>query len=138
VSISIIKVDTEGEAKDILKKAREGEDFAGLAKKYSKDHTANKGGDYGYRAKRILRKDFAEAASSMKIGDISEPVKADDGYYIVKLTDHKEEATAKFEDVKKLISGELSYKLLKNRIDELRKAVKIQIDTARLKNLKID
>jgi parvulin-like peptidyl-prolyl isomerase len=138
VRISIIMVGKEDEAKDILKKAREGEDFAELAKKYSKDHTAAKGGDYGYRAQKVLRKDFADVAFSMKVGDISEPVKASDGYYIIKLTDHKEEGTAKFEDVKKLISGELSYKLLKNRIDELRKAVNIHIDTAELKNLKTD
>ncbi len=138
VRTSIIKVEKEGEAKDILKKAREGEDFAELARKYSKDDTAVKGGDYGYRSKKFLKKDFADVAFSMKVGDISEPVKAADGYFIIKLTDHKEGGTSKFEDVKKQISGELTHKLLKARIEELRKAVKINIDTAKLKNLKID
>jgi peptidyl-prolyl cis-trans isomerase C len=138
VKVSLIKVDTEDEAKDIAKKARDGGDFAALAKEYSKDPSARRGGDFGYRARSALRKEIADAAFSLKAGDVSDPVKTDDGYYIVKVTDHRDEGTAKFEDVKNLISGEYSNKLLKEKIEELRKAVNISVNTAELKNLKID
>lgn len=138
VRIPLIKVETEDRAKDIVKKARAGEDFAELAKKYSKDPSARKGGDFDYRARKALRKEFGDAAFSMKVGEISDPLKLSDGYYIVKLTDHKEGGIATFDQVKTKISSEYINKLLKEKIEGLRKAVKIQIDTAELKNLKID
>lgn len=138
VRISIILSKTENEAKEILKKAKDGGDFQELAKKYSKDPSSLKGGDFGFRAKKGLRKDFADVAFSMKKGDISAPIKLDEGYYIIKLTDYQPERIATFEEVKARISGDYSNKLMKEKIAELRKAVNIQIKTAELKNLKID
>jgi peptidyl-prolyl cis-trans isomerase C len=138
VRISLIKVETEDGAKDIVKKARAGEDFAELAKKYSKDPSVRKGGDFDYRARKGLRKEFGDVAFAMKVSEISDPIKISDGYYIIKLTDHKEGGIATFDQVKINVGSEYMNKLLKEKIEELRKAVKIQIDTARLKNLKID
>jgi len=138
VRISLIKVVTEDEAKDIVKKARAGEDFAELAKKYSKDPSVRKGGDFDYRARKALRKEFGDVAFSMKVGEISDPIKLSDGYFIIKLTDHKEEGIATFDQVKSKVGSEYINKLLKEKIEELRKAVTIRIDTANLKNLKID
>lgn len=137
VRISVIKVDTEAEAEEIFKKVESGEDFAELARKYSKDSTARKGGDFGFRAQRGLRKDFADVAFSMKKGEIKGPVKAADGNFLIKLTDHKEAGIAGFEVVKNRIASIYANKLLDERISELRKAVKIQIDAAELKNLTI-
>jgi parvulin-like peptidyl-prolyl isomerase len=138
VRISLIKVETEDQAKDIVKKARAGEDFAELARTYSKDGSARVGGDFDFRARRGLRKEFGDAAFSMKVGEISDPIKLPDGYYIIKLTDHKPEGIATFEQAKTRVGSEYINKLLKEKIEELRKAVKIDIDTANLKNLKID
>ena len=135
VRISVITVKSEDEAKDILKKAKSGEDFAELAMKYSQGPGAKKGGDFGYRAKKGLRKDFADVAFPMKVGEVSGLIKAEDGYSIIKVTDHKEEGIAKFEEVKNKIASEYANKLIEGKISELRKAVKIQIDSAELKNL---
>jgi peptidyl-prolyl cis-trans isomerase C len=136
VKISVILIKTEDEAKDILKKAREGEDFAELAKKYSKAPSAPKGGDFGARSRKGLRKDF-DVAFSMKVGEISDLIKTNEGYYIIKLTDHTNERISTYEEVKSQIASEYMRKLLEERISELRKAVNIKIDSAELKNLTI-
>lgn len=136
VKISVILIKTEDEAKDILKKAQGGEDFAELAKKYSKAPSAPKGGEFGTRSKKGLRKDF-DVAFSMKVGDISNLVKTDDGYYIIKVTGRTGEKTSPYEEVKPQVASEYMQKLLEERISELRKAVKIKIDSAELKNLTI-
>jgi parvulin-like peptidyl-prolyl isomerase len=138
VRVSVILVKTLDEAKEILKKAQEGEDFAELAKKYSKDSSAKKGGDVGFRAKEALRKEFADAAFSMKTGEISNPIKTGDGYFIIKVTDHQGERIATFKEVKPKIASEYMNKILVERISELRNAVNIRIDSAELKNLKIE
>lgn len=125
VRISIILVKANDEAKEILKKAEEGEDFAGLARKYSKDSSAGKGGDFGFRSKNALRKEFADAAFSMKTGEISNPIETGDGYFIIKVTDYQEERIATFEEVEPKIASEYMNKILVERISELRKAVNI-------------
>lgn len=138
VRLSIIRVKTEEEAKEVVKKARDGEDFVKLAMKYSKGAAAEKGGDFGFRARQGLRKEFADAAFAMKIGEISDPIKTQDGYHIIKVTDHKEEGIATFDDVKVRISSEYAKKLLEEKISELRKAAKIQVDSAALRELRIE
>jgi peptidyl-prolyl cis-trans isomerase C len=136
--ISDIRTESEDEAKEILKRAKGGEDFGELARKYSKGAAADKGGDYGFRAKEMLRKEFANVASSMKKGEISDPFKTQDGYHIIKLTDRKEAGIVPFEDVKNRVADEYAKKILGEKISELRKAVTIHIDSATLENLKID
>src|SRR4030042_5007423 len=129
VNISVISVGSEEEAKEILKKIQDGEDFAELARKYSKGPYAAKGGDFGWRTRRGLKTEIADAAFSMKKDEISSPVKAaDGGYYIIKLTDHGDAGILKFEDVKKRIAQEYQRKLLEEKIADVRKAAKIQID----------
>jgi peptidyl-prolyl cis-trans isomerase C len=137
VRISVIRVQSEEEAKEIIKKAQEGEDFAELAVKYSKGPAADRGGDLGFRAKKALRKEYADVSFSMKKGDIRGPIKAEDGYHIIKVTDRQEEGVADFESVKTRVANEYRKKLLEEKISELRKAAKIQIDSAGLKNLNI-
>jgi peptidyl-prolyl cis-trans isomerase C len=137
VRISIIREKTEEEAKDIVRKARAGEDFAELARKYSKGPAADKGGDYGYRARQALRKEIADVAFSMKPGEISDPIKTTEGYQIVKVTDHRKAGVATFEEAKARVASEYAKKLLDEKISELRKAAKIQFYPDSLQDLKI-
>lgn len=137
VKISVITVKTEDEAKEVLKKAGEGEDFAQLAKKYMKGFFADKGGDYGFRARKGLKKEFADAAFSMKVGEINGPIHTDEGYSTIKLTAHKDVEISPFDDVKKKVADDYASKLLEEKISELRNAVPIQIDSVGLKDLKI-
>ena len=85
-----------------------------------------------------MRKEIGDVAFSMKKDELSGVIKAADGYYIIKLTDRREEGIEKFENVKTRVSSEYVRKLLEDRISELRKAAKIQIDTAELNNLKTE
>jgi peptidyl-prolyl cis-trans isomerase C len=136
VKLSIIKLKSEKEAEDIFKRASEGEDFAELAKKYSQGPGAQNGGDLGFRAKKALRKDFADVAFTMKKGEIKGPIKTLDGYHVIKLTDYREEGIAKFEDVKRRVFNDYARQLMEEKMSELRKAAKIQINSAELSNLK--
>jgi peptidyl-prolyl cis-trans isomerase C len=140
VRISVISVGSEDEAKEILKKAQDGEDFAGLVKKYSKGPFVNRGGDFGYRVRNSLKREIADAAFSMKNGEISGPVKTqqDGGYHIIKRVGHKEAGPPPFEEVKNIVAIDYARKLLNDKISGLRGAVKIQIDSKELEELKTD
>ncbi len=78
--------------KELQKRIKQGEDFAELAKKFSKDAaTREKGGDLGYFPKGKKVKELEEVAWNLEIGEISQPVKTAFGYHIIKLEDKRPE-----------------------------------------------
>jgi len=72
-------------AEEVLEEARAGEDFAGLAQEYSEGPTAVTGGDLGFFTKDQMVKPFSDAVYSMEPGQVSDIVKTDFGYHIIKL-----------------------------------------------------
>lgn len=108
VDASHILVEDEETANDIKSRIDNGEDFASLAKEYSKDTaSAKNGGALGAFAKGQMVKEFEDAAFSMKEGEVSSPVKSQFGYHIIKINsvkdsfeDSKEEITKKIKDKK--------------------------------------
>ncbi|RIW33320.1 foldase [Bacillus salacetis] len=104
VEASHILVEDEETAKEVKEKLDKGEDFAELAKEYSTDTSnAEAGGELGFFAKGEMVAEFEEKAFSMKKGEISEPVKTEFGYHIIKVTDKKEAEEAVLEDHKEEI-----------------------------------
>jgi peptidyl-prolyl cis-trans isomerase D len=72
-------------AEEIYKLAKEGRDFAELARQYSEDSTKTKGGYLGTFRRDEMVKSFSDKAFSMKAGDISEPVRTPFGWHIIKV-----------------------------------------------------
>jgi len=72
-------------AEDILKLAKEGKDFATLARQYSEGPTKTKGGDLGTFRREAMVKPFADKAFSMEAGEISDPVRTRFGWHIIKV-----------------------------------------------------
>ena len=108
VEASHILVADEATAKEVKEKLTAGEDFASLAKEYSTDTSnAESGGELGFFAKGEMATEFENAAFSMNIGDISEPIQTDFGYHIIKVTDKKEAKEAVYEDHKEEIKQTL-------------------------------
>ena len=100
VKASHILVDTKEEADKIKGKLNSGEDFAKLAEEFSKDGSKDVGGDLGFFAKGRMVPEFEEVAFSLGVGEISEPVKSEFGYHIIKVVDKTETMDPKFEDLK--------------------------------------
>jgi peptidyl-prolyl cis-trans isomerase D len=96
-------------ASGVLEKARGGDDFANLAKKYSEGPTAPKGGDLGYFSRGRMAKSFEEASFKMKKGEISELVRTRFGYHIIKVEDVKEARAKTLEEVQGEIKKTLTH-----------------------------
>jgi peptidyl-prolyl cis-trans isomerase D len=88
-------------AKDVHDRIKAGGDFAALAKQYSKDTaSAAKGGELEWAGRDVYAKEFTDKLFSMKQGEISEPVKTEFGYHIIRLDGIRAESGRSFEQVK--------------------------------------
>lgn len=74
-------------AEEVLAKIKAGEDFAKLAKEYSQDSSASNGGELGTFGRGQMVQEFEDASFSMKAGEVSDIVKTQYGYHIIKVTE---------------------------------------------------
>jgi peptidyl-prolyl cis-trans isomerase D len=118
VRASHILLKTEGkddaavkkQAEELLAKVKAGADFAQLATKYSEDEVSKaKGGDLDFFPQGQMVPEFDKAAFSMKPGEISDLVKTQYGYHIIKVLDKKAAATKPLEEVRAQIEDELKW-----------------------------
>jgi foldase protein PrsA len=100
VRASHILVNTEDEAKSVIDRLNKGENFEDVAKEVSIDGSKDNGGDLDFFSYGSMVKEFSEAAFSMNVGDVSDPVKSQFGYHIIKVTDKKTDDTVTFENSK--------------------------------------
>ncbi|MCI5840205.1 MAG: peptidylprolyl isomerase [Peptoniphilaceae bacterium] len=90
VKASHILVDDEETAKEVKQKLDNGEDWNELAKEYSTDKAnSSNGGELGYFKKDQMVKEFTDEAFKLKKGEISDPVKSQYGWHIIKVEDIK-------------------------------------------------
>jgi peptidyl-prolyl cis-trans isomerase C len=120
-----ILVATEDEAKDVLKRVKGGEDFAKVADEVSKD-PGSKGGDLGWFTKDRMVPEFGDAAMKLKKGEISEPVKSQFGWHIIRLEDRRTKEFPPFEQVKDQVANYVAQKSQTDLILKLREAAKIE------------
>ncbi|APH03909.1 foldase protein PrsA [Bacillus weihaiensis] len=105
IQASHILVKDEDTANEVKDKLNAGQDFIELAQEYSTDTaSAESGGDLGYFGEGSMVAEFEEAAFSMKVDEVSEPVKTEYGYHIIKVTDIQEASEASFNESKEEIT----------------------------------
>ena len=121
-----ILVQGEDEAKAILEQLKKGADFATLAKEKSKDPGAAEGGDLGYFTKDQMVPEFADVAFKMYPGQLSNPVKTQFGWHIIKLEDKRTKQPPEFEKVKDQIEAYLARKAQTDFIAKLRQNAKVE------------
>ena len=122
-----ILVETEDQAKAAIKRLKAGEDFAKLATELSKDPgSGQQGGDLGFFTKERMVPEFSTAAFSLDIGKVSDPVKSQFGYHIIKVEEKREKPVPTFEEVKDQISEFMLNKSRQDILKALRAAAKIE------------
>jgi peptidyl-prolyl cis-trans isomerase C len=121
-----ILVDTEDEAKALVEQIKGGADFATLAKEKSKDPGAADGGDLGYFVKSQMVPEFSEVAFKMYAGQVSNPVKTQFGWHIIKVEDKRTRAMPEFDKVKDQIATYVARKAQTDFIAQLREGAKIE------------
>jgi peptidyl-prolyl cis-trans isomerase D len=102
-----ILVESEELANDLLDQINQGADFVELAKANSEDSSSSEeGGDLGFFEKELMGAEFDEAAFAMNIGDVSDVVATDYGYFhIIKLTDIEAETMQAFNEVEEQLAA---------------------------------
>jgi peptidyl-prolyl cis-trans isomerase D len=121
----------KAKADSILKRAEAGEDFSKLAQENSQDPgSAAQGGDLGWSERKVFVGPFADAAFSMKVGEIRGPVKTQFGYHILKL-DGIQPATVKTFDQAK---ADLETEYKRNEAERLFNTAQDQLADAALQN----
>jgi peptidyl-prolyl cis-trans isomerase C len=121
-----ILVPTEDEAKAILAQLKGGADFATLAKEKSKDPGSAEGGDLGYFTKDQMVPEFAEVAFKLGKGQLSDPVKTQFGWHIIKVEDKRIRPTPTFEQVKPQIENYVAHRAQAELVDNLRKSATVE------------
>ena len=121
-----ILVETEDEAKAVKAELDKGADFAELAKKKSKDPGASDGGDLGFFTKEQMVPEFSAAAFALAPGKISDPVKSQFGWHIIKVEEKRNRKAPDFEQVKGQIETYVTRKAQADYVGKLREAAKIE------------
>lgn len=79
-----ILVAKQSQALELLEKLKKGESFSKLAQEHSLDGSRKRGGDLGFFGRGVMVKEFEKAAFGLEKGQVSEPVKTQFGYHIIK------------------------------------------------------
>jgi peptidyl-prolyl cis-trans isomerase C len=121
-----ILVETEDEAKAIKAELDKGADFAELAKKKSKDPGASDGGDLGFFTKEQMVPEFSAVAFALEPGKISDPVKSQFGWHVIKVEEKRSRKAPDFEQVKAQIETYVTRKAQADYVAKLRETAKVE------------
>jgi peptidyl-prolyl cis-trans isomerase C len=122
-----VLVESESEAKKVIKLAKAGHNFADLAKKHSVGRTRTRGGDLGYFTRGDMVKPFSDAAFALKPGQITQkPVKSDFGWHVIKLEDKRKRKVPPFDKVKPLIRQQVGQELSRDIVNQLLRQTKVE------------
>jgi len=108
------------QSKDILVRIKGGESFEELAQEFSDDSgSATNGGDLGWAEPGLFVSEFDQVLYALEIGEISDPVKTQFGYHIIRLDDVKEGRKKEFAEIEEELTEEYSQLLAEDRLYDL-------------------
>ncbi len=123
---SHILVDSEDKAKALEAEIAGGKDFAEVAKANSSDGSAANGGDLGWFGAGQMVPEFETAVMAMEVGAVSEPIKTQFGWHIIKLNDKRETTPPALDAARPDIENQLREAALQAKLTELRASAKIE------------
>jgi len=121
-----ILVESEDEAKAVKEELNKGADFAELAKKKSKDPGASDGGDLGFFTKDQMVPEFSAVAFALEPGKVSDPVKSQFGWHVIKVEEKRSRQAPAFDQVKGQIETYVTRKAQADYVAKLREAAKVE------------
>ena len=122
---SHILVKDEGEAKTILKNLEKGEEFEVLAKKHSIGPTGKNGGNLNWFDLSNMVPEFSTALMVLSEGDISQPVKTEFGWHLIKLNKTREKQIPELKEVRDQLVQNLRQKKINDYLSSLSENSKI-------------
>jgi len=126
-----VRLDAKKRAEEAAKRAAAGEDFGALAKQYSQDPTASRGGDIGLVPRGVMFPKFEEVAFSVKPGSVSPVFETPKGFNVMKILERKAESTRGYDEVKTALMAEmgrvLEQDIVQSKVRELAAAAKITV-----------
>ena len=121
-----ILLKNENAAKNVLSELKQNNEFSTLAKEHSTGPTGANGGDLGFFTLDMMVEPFSKAVKKLKIGAISEPVKTNFGWHIIKLIDKRQKEKPSFETLKSRIRTELSQKIVIDHLNTLKNSYQVE------------
>lgn len=119
--------EAEDKIKAVIERMKKGEDFAKVASDVTEDPSGKaNGGDLGYFSKEQMVPEFSDTAFKLEKGQISEPVKTQFGWHVIKVEDKRAKAVPKFEEVKPQIESYVTRKAQAELVTKLRAEAKIE------------
>jgi peptidyl-prolyl cis-trans isomerase C len=127
-----ILVETKEEAEEVIKRLKNGEDFATVADEKSKDTNA-KGGDLGFFTRGQMLKPFEDAAFALEPGQVSEPVQTQFGWHVIKVEEKRDQSLPSYDEVKEAIMAQLIQQKAQQVVTNLRDSATIDVVDPELK-----
>jgi len=127
-----ILIETEEDAQDVLEQLKAGGDFSEIAIEKSTGPSAVQGGDLGYLTRGTIIPEIEEVVFALELEELSEVIKTDFGFHILKITEKKPETVKTLEEVKEDIVQTLlpnkQEEAFENLLEELKSKSEIEIN----------
>ncbi len=122
---SHILVETEEEARDLVRQLEQGADFGELAMAHSTGPSGPSGGELGWFGPGMMVPPFEEAVMAMEVGAVSEPVETQFGWHVITLNDTRSQAAPPLDEVREELAEEIRQAAVTERLEALRAEAEI-------------
>jgi|GEM_PF-65754 len=127
IKVRHILVGSEGRARELISRLKDGADFESLARENSLGPEASRGGDLGFIGPRDMVPEFTDAAYALEPGDVSEaPVRSPFGWHVITVVEKRTLAPPSFEELRPNLVARLSEQVIREHLDKLRSEAAIQ------------